>query len=61
MNLTVRKVGDVLRVETQLGHLLCTVDKFDTRFYQPVTAGQLDRINAIAQDFEFLLSNIIEE
>jgi len=59
--LTVRKVDQILRVENSLGHVLCALDNGAVKFFEPVTLEELHRINMIAQDYDFVLANTIEE
>lgn len=58
--LKLSKINDAIRVENQVGLVLCMIEKFDTRFHASVLPGELNQINTIAQNFDLFCENMEE-
>ena len=62
LTLITRKRGYDIVIENQLGLILAIISDKGIEFQVPnVKALELDRINSIAQDYEYTLENSIEE
>ena len=58
---TVRKQGNSLKVENYLGKHIATVTPDEVIVHQALTYSELERVNHIAMDYEFMAENLIEE
>jgi len=62
ITLNVRKRGSDLVVENKLGLILAIIGGNGNEFQvKNVTDKKLERINAISQDYYFLIANVAEE
>ncbi len=59
--LFVRKVDKVLKVSNNFHFDLAHIDQWQITFLMPVSKEELDRINQIAQDYDYHIANIVEE